>query len=85
MSNNNQFRIHPLTAAVTAALGTGTAATALAQEGGDDALEEVIVTATKVEQNLQDIKNSKFFKDNYLRADHNELLLPSKTEGPILT
>ena len=58
MSNNNQFRIHPLTAAVTAALGTGTAATALAQEGGDDALEEVIVTATKVEQNLQDIPSS---------------------------
>ena len=55
MNNKSQFRIHPLTAAVSAALGTGTPAIALAQKEGERVLEEVIVTATKIEQNQQDI------------------------------
>ena len=54
MSQTNQFSISPIAAAVSAALATPAAA--LAQEdGASDTLDEIIVTATKREQNLQKI------------------------------
>ena len=57
MSHTNQFSISPIAAAVSAALATPAAA--LAQEEGVAlALEEIIVTATKREQNLQKIPAS---------------------------
>ncbi len=57
MSHTNQFSISPIAAAVSAALVTPAAA--LAQEEGSSAtLEEIIVTATKREANLQTIPSS---------------------------
>ena len=57
MSHTNQYSISPIAAAVSAALATPAAA--LAQEEGErDALEEIIVTATKREANLQRIPAS---------------------------
>ena len=57
MSVKGQYSISPIAAAVSAALVTPAAA--LAQEqGASDALEEIIVTATKREQNLQRIPAS---------------------------
>ena len=57
MSRTNQYSISPIAAAVSAALATPAAA--LAQEqGASDVLEEIIVTATKREQNLQRIPAS---------------------------
>jgi len=54
MRNNSQYSISPIAAAVSAALVTPTAA--LAQnEDGSNSLDEIIVTATKREQNLQRI------------------------------
>ena len=57
MSHKNPYSISPIAAAVSAALATPGAA--LAQEAGQrDSLDEIIVTATKREQNLQDIPAS---------------------------
>ena len=54
MSQTNQFSISPIAAAVSTALVAPAAA--LAQEdGADDALETIIVTATKREMDLQQI------------------------------
>ncbi len=54
MSHTKQYSISPIAAAVSAAIAAPAAA--LAQEPGASAtLDEVIVTATKREQNLQDI------------------------------
>ncbi len=54
MSHTNQFAISPIAAAVSAALATPAAVLAQ-EEGATDTLEEIIVTATKREQNLQKI------------------------------
>jgi len=57
MSQTSQFAISPIAAAVSAALTTPAAV--LAQEqGAPDTLDEIIVTATKREQNLQKIPAS---------------------------
>ena len=57
MSHTNQYSISPIAAAVSAALATPAAV--LAQEEGVTlALDEIIVTATKREQNLQKIPGS---------------------------
>ncbi len=57
MSHTNQFSISPIAAAVSAALATPAAA--LAQEEGTSVtLDEIIVTATKREENLQKIPSS---------------------------
>ena len=61
MNHKNPYPLRPLAAAISAALGTGAAATALAQEGDATTagvIEEMIVTATKTEQNLQDVASS---------------------------
>ena len=54
MSQTNQYPISPVAAAVSAALATPAAVLAQ-EEGAAPALEEIIVTATKREQNLQRI------------------------------
>jgi len=57
MSHTKQFSISPIAAAVSAALATPVAV--LAQEdGATTTLDEIIVTASKREQNLQDIPAS---------------------------
>ena len=56
MSTQENIALTPLAAAVSAALAPGMAAHA--QEGGGAALEEIIVTATKREENLQEIPAS---------------------------
>jgi len=51
-----QYQVKPLSAAVSAALaGSMLAAPALAQEGRELALEEIVVTAQKRTENLQDV------------------------------
>ena len=57
MSDKSQFSISPIAAAVSAALTAPTAALAQ-EEVASDELEEIIVTATKREQNLQRIPAS---------------------------
>jgi outer membrane receptor protein involved in Fe transport len=54
MSHTNQYSISPIAAAVSAALVTPAAALAQ-EEGARDALEEIIVYATKRAENVQDI------------------------------
>lgn len=56
MSSNSGIALTPLAAAISAALAP--AAAAQAQQQGGAVLEEIIVTATKREQNLQDIAAS---------------------------
>ncbi len=57
MSNRSKIALTPLAAAVSAALAP--AGTAQAQDQGSaPVLEEIIVTATKREQNLQEIPAS---------------------------
>ena len=57
MSHTKQYSISPIAAAISAALVTPAAVLAQ-QDGGTDALDEIIVTATKREQNLQEIPAS---------------------------
>ena len=57
MSHTKQYSISPIAAAVSAALATPTVALAQ-QDGTTDTLDEIIVTATKREQNLQEIPAS---------------------------
>ena len=57
MSHTSQFAISPIAAAVTAALATPAAVLAQ-EEGARDTLDEIIVTATKREQNIQKIPAS---------------------------
>ena len=57
MSHTSQFAISPIAAAVTAALATPVAVLAQ-EEGAFDTLDEIIVTATKREQNMQKIPAS---------------------------
>ena len=57
MSHTNQFSISPIAAAVSAALVTPAAALAQ-EESARDSLDEVIVTATKSEANVQDIPST---------------------------
>jgi iron complex outermembrane receptor protein len=58
MSHTNQYSISPIAAAVSAALVTPGAALAQDEGASDDALDNIIVTATKREQNLQEIPAS---------------------------
>ncbi len=57
MSHKNQYAISPVAAAVSAALVTPAAALAQ-EEGATDALDEIIVTARKRAENVQDIPSS---------------------------
>ena len=51
------FRVTPLAIAIASVLYPA-AATLAAQDSGNDTLEEVIVTATRREENLQDVPQS---------------------------
>jgi len=57
MSHTNQYSISPIAAAVSAALVTPAAALAQ-EEGASDAIENIIVTARKREENIQGIPAS---------------------------
>ena len=57
MSHQNPYTISPIAAAVSAALVTP-AATLAQEEGASDAIENIIVTASKRAQNIQDIPTS---------------------------
>ena len=58
MSNKSQYSISPIAAAVSAALAAPGAAIAQVDTNAEGELEEIIVTATKREQNLQKIPGS---------------------------
>ena len=55
MSHTNQYSISPIAAAVSAALVTPVAALAQEEGAADDTLDNIIVTATKREVDLQRI------------------------------
>jgi len=58
MSHTNQYSISPIAAAVSAALATPAAALAQEEGASDDALENIIVTARKRDEDMQRIPAS---------------------------
>ena len=58
MTNRKSFALTPLSAAVVSALGTSGAAVAQQQDGSERVLDEITVTGTKREMNMQDIAQS---------------------------